>query len=150
MGRCGFYCGACEIHRAFKDSPPLRIELAKKYGCQPGEVHCEGCQVLNVGGWSRSDKWGANCEILECLHDRGHDSCHQCPDTYTCERWAALAEQYLMQGMDLRANLERIKKGEVDEWLASMEQRWRCQECDRPIIVSPDHEHCHWCGAYQL
>jgi len=150
VGRCGYYCGACEIHRAFKDSPRLRIELARKHNCQPGEVRCEGCHALHLGGWSRSDGWGTSCTVLECHHDHGLQFCFQCPEERPCRRWSGMSRRYRKRGMSLRANLDMLRKGRAEEWLAEMDRKWRCQQCGRPIIASPEHEHCHWCGAYQL
>ncbi|MCK4247085.1 MAG: DUF3795 domain-containing protein, partial [Methanomicrobia archaeon] len=44
VGRCGLYCGACIIYRAYKDSEELRRIIAKDNNCKPEEIRCEGCQ----------------------------------------------------------------------------------------------------------
>ena len=65
IGRCGLYCGICEIYRAYKDSKELRKELAKKHNCDPEKVMCEGCQAIDVYGWSLEKEWGKNCKIFK-------------------------------------------------------------------------------------
>ena len=57
IGRCGLYCGICEVYRAYKDIGAqyimsLREELAKQHKCQPEEVRCKGCQAIGVDGWA--------------------------------------------------------------------------------------------------
>lgn len=44
VGRCGHYCGACTIYRAYKDGGELYKKLREKY--PDGDIFCEGCQVI--------------------------------------------------------------------------------------------------------
>jgi len=64
IGRCGFYCGVCEVYRAYKDSKELQEKLAKKYNCSPEEVRCEGCQAMDIQclfkAWNGLEKKSSN------------------------------------------------------------------------------------------
>ena len=148
-GRCGFYCGVCEIYRAYKDSEKLREKVAKKHGCSPDDVKCEGCQAVDICGWSHDKQWGANCKILECLNSKGLKFCFECDKYDTCELFSSFAEICLKSGIDLRKNLQMIKEGKIEQWLLEQDKKWRCPNCGKPVIVSPDYKTCHWCG-YQL
>lgn len=146
VGRCGMYCGHCHIYRAYRDSPSLRVKLAAKYGCSPGDIRCDGCQVVRARGWSGDSHWGRYCRILECLGDRGVRFCHECPTWPNCPGWTELAENYHMFGVDLKANLEMIRDGKVLEWLDQQDRKWRCVHCHSPIAVSEEIGHCLRCG----
>lgn len=146
VGRCGLYCGICEIYRAYKDSKELQVELAKRHGCQPEEVRCEGCQAVDVYGWAYEKEWGVNCKILKCLNAKELTYCYECTEYDTCEKHASFAEICSGLGMDLRRNLRMIQEGKAEEWLVEQEKRWRCPKCDNPIIVSYNFKDCHWCG----
>lgn len=147
IGRCGLYCGICEIYRACKDSKKLQEELAKKYNCSPEEVRCEGCQALDIYGWSGDKEWGTNCKILKCLNAKKSRSCYECAEFDSCERFNEFAKIYLKLGVDLRENLRLIQKGKAEEWLLEKDKKWRCPKCGNPIVVSYDFEDCHWCGS---
>jgi hypothetical protein len=47
-GRCGLYCGVCEVYRAYRDLKKLQKELVKKHNCSPEEVRGEGCQASRI------------------------------------------------------------------------------------------------------
>lgn len=91
-GRCGLYCGICEIYRAYKDSEELQRELASKHDCSPQDVRCEGCQAIDVSGWSQEKEWGKNCAILQCLNAKELAFCHECDVYNTCQKHADFAE----------------------------------------------------------
>jgi len=146
IGRCGTYCGYCEIYRAYKDSDRLRMELAKRYECQLGDIVCEGCQMLHAKGWAKDGEWGRNCKIRECLGDRGFKYCYECPEVNSCERLGDLEDTYVHLGVDLKANLRMLKLGQVTEWLEQQDRRYRCGHCNCPIILSSDMLRCHRCG----
>jgi hypothetical protein len=145
-GRCGLYCGICEIYRAYKDSKELQARLAKKHGCSPEEVRCEGCQALNVYAWSHEKEWGTNCKILKCLNARRLQFCYECNDYGTCNKHAEFTKICSVIGLDLRANLQMFREGRIEEWLSEQDKKWRCPKCNMPIIVSYDFKQCHWCG----
>jgi len=141
VGRCGLYCGACGIYRAYKDGGILLEQTAQHFGIKPEVVRCEGCQVLTP------QCWGSDCQIVQCLVAKRLDFCNQCEEYAAggCEKFAELAQRYARRGVDLRANLGMIAAGQVEEWLAEQEERWRCPTCARPVSCYEDE--CHWCGA---
>jgi hypothetical protein len=146
IGRCGLYCGICEIYRAGRDSQQLREKLAERHHCLPEEVRCDGCQALGISGWSHEREWGTNCKILKCLNARDLMYCHECAQYETCLKYAEFAEICSGLGMDLPGNLEKIRQGKAREWLLEEDRKWRCPRCGQPIIVSYDFKDCHWCG----
>jgi len=44
-----------------------------------------------------------------------------------------LATGYLEDGVDLRANLERIRRGEIEEWLRESREKYKCHVCGEPF-----------------
>lgn len=146
IGRCGLYCGICEIYRAYKDSKELREKLAKKHHCPSKEVRCDGCQTLGVSGWSHEKEWGKNCKILKCLNAKELMFCFECGEYDTCQKHAEFAKICSGLGMDLSGNLRLIREGKAEEWLLEQDRKWCCPKCGRPVIVSYDFKNCHWCG----
>jgi len=146
IGRCGLYCGICEIYRAYKDSKELQKELAKKHNCNLENVRCEGCQSINVYGWSLEKEWGSNCRILQCLNARELNFCYECTEYDNCKRFDKFARICAGLGINLRRNLQMIKEGKAEEWLLEQDKKWRCSKCGNPIIFSYDFKNCHWCG----
>lgn len=146
IGRCGLYCGICEIYRAYKDSKELQEALAKRHGCASEEVRCEGCQAIDIYGWSYEKEWGRNCKILICLNTKKLNFCIECTEYDACQKFDKFAKICSGLGMDLRGNLQMIGEGGGEEWLSEQEERWRCPKCGNPIIVSYDFKDCHWCG----
>ena len=144
VGRCGLYCGACGIYRAYKDDGELLENLAKSFKCPPEKVRCEGCMALT------SECWGYDCKIVECLRAKGLDFCYQCSEYEkgSCEKFEKLAKSYLEDcGVDLRANLERIRKGEIEEWLLESQEKYKCPSCGKPLPVYGTRGKCYHCGA---
>ena len=140
VGRCGLYCGACSIYRAYKDNGEYRNKLANYFKCPPEKVRCEGCQVLTP------ECWGKDCKIVQCLNSKGLEFCYQCPqlDKRSCEEFEKLAKGYLEEDVDLRANLERIKSGQVEAWLKESKERFRCPHCKKPSPTGS--KKCYHCG----
>jgi len=143
VGRCGLYCGCCTIYRAYKDGGEYLKGRAERFKCAPEKVRCNGCMSLTP------DCWGYSCKIVQCLRTNNLRSCHQCAlyERNSCERFGKLAEGYLEDGVDLRANLVRIKKGEVEEWLRESEERFKCPECGKPLSIGARGTKCYHCGA---
>ena len=143
VGRCGLYCGACGIYRGYKDGGQYRQRLADFFKCPPEKVRCEGCQVLT------SECWGNDCKIVKCLNAKELQFCYECSEfeTHTCERFEKFSKDYLTDdGVDLRANLAKIKTGKVDEWLRESEERFRCSHCGKPLPTSSFRKKCYHCG----
>lgn len=140
VGRCGLYCGACDIYRAYKDNGEYRNKLANYFKCPPEKVRCEGCQVLTL------ECWGNDCKIVQCLKGKGLEFCYECPqfDKRSCEKFEKLAKGYLEEDVDLRANLERIKSGQVEAWLKESRERFRCPHCKKQLPTGS--KKCFHCG----
>jgi hypothetical protein len=144
VGRCGLYCGACAIYRAYKDNGEYLERLAKHFKCPPEKVRCEGCTALTP------ECWGYDCKIVQCLRNKGLQFCYQCNEykNKTCEKFEKLAMPYLEEdGVNLKANLERIRKGEVEEWLRESEEKYRCPVCGKPLSTGAMQRKCYHCGA---
>jgi len=139
VGRCGLYCGACGIYRAYRDNGDYLDKVAGSFECTPELVRCEGCQDLT------EDCWGNGCKLANCLRKKRLESCHECEGTEECEIFSDLYQGYKEIGVDLRQNLERIKSGDAEMWLEEQDKKWRCRTCGKPI--SYHMEECHQCGA---
>jgi len=144
VGRCGLYCGACVIYRAYKDGGDYLRRVAEHFKIPPEKVRCEGCQVLTPSCW------GYDCKIVQCLNAKGLDYCFECPEyeAESCEKFEKLAKAYLKEdNVDLRANLSVIKAGKVEEWLKKSEELFKCPFCGKPLSVSAIKKECYHCGA---
>jgi hypothetical protein len=148
VGRCGLYCGHCSIHRAYKDSRKLQEEIAKRYGCLPEDVVCDGCQAVDGYCWCIESKWGSNCKIAKCLETKNLKYCHECLEYPQCTSFNEFAEDNLKNiGVDVRENLRKIKEEKIENWLSEQDKKWRCRNCGKPSINSVEVDRCHWCGA---
>jgi hypothetical protein len=149
-GRCGMYCGACEIRRAYEDAGKLRVEVAQRFSCLPAEVRCNGCRAVHIVGWARDPEWGRNCRILHCLKTQKLETCADCAQHSECDRWRTLSEECEKRGIDLKENLRQMTGPGIDDWLKAQDERWRCQNCGQRVVASFEDPKCHHCGAFQL
>ncbi len=143
VGRCGLYCGACGIYRAYKDGGAYRQRLAAAFKCSPEKVRCEGCQALTP------ECWGNDCKIANCLNAKGLQFCCECPDyeRHTCEKFEKFSRDYLKEDeVDLRSNLARIKAGDIDDWLKESKEKFRCPYCGDPLPTKSFGKKCYHCG----
>jgi hypothetical protein len=141
VGKCGLYCGACDIYRAQRDDQEWRRRMAEFFKCAPEKVACEGCGALTPTCWS------FDCEMVKCLKDKGYDFCYQCKDfdEKTCEKFEEIWNRYLKEtGFDLRQSLLEIKRGNTVKWLEECERRYTCPHCGKPTAIGS--EKCHHCG----
>ena len=140
VGGCGLYCGACSIHRAYKDGGEYLKRLSEHFKCPPEKVKCEGCQVLTP------TCWGNDCKIVQCTIAKGYRFCYECPQYQgrSCEEFEELAKRYLEDNVDVRASLEKIKSGKVKEWLKESNKRFRCPHCKKPLPEGS--KKCYHCG----
>jgi hypothetical protein len=80
---------------------------------------------------------------------KGLQFCHECSDfeRHTCEKFETFSENYLKEDdVDLRANLARIKAGNIEEWLKESEEKFRCPYCGRPLPTNSFRKKCYHCG----
>lgn len=140
VGRCGLYCGACTVYRAYKDNGEFQTRVAAFFKCSPEKVKCEGCQALT------SECWGNGCEIVKCTTARGFSYCFECPQFHDvrCDKFEDLAKRYMKDNVDVRANLSRIKTGQVKGWLEDSKKRFKCPICAKPLPEGSTK--CHHCG----
>jgi len=139
-GRCGIYCGACTIYRAYKDGSEYRNRVAAYFKCPPQKVRCEGCQTLTP------ECWGNNCKIVQCTAANGFSFCYECPqfDSKSCEKFEDLAKRYMEDNVDVQTNLMRIKAGHIKAWLDESRQRFKCPSCSKPLAEGS--KKCLHCG----
>jgi len=146
VGRCGLYCGACIIYRAYKDSEKLRRIVAEKENCRHEQIRCEGCQTVLANGWDvEGQEWGKNCRIVMCLEAKRMDFCYECDEYPNCKKFHLIADSCSKYGENLIENLNKIKAGRAEEWLEEEERKWRCQKCGKPISMHLTQ--CHWCDV---
>jgi len=140
-GRCGLYCGACSIYRAYKDGGEYLKRLSEHFKCPLEKVRCEGCQILTP------ECWGNDCKIVQCLNTKGYAFCYECPkyEEHSCEKFEKLAKGYLEEdNVDLRSSLEKIKSGKVKKWLQASKKRFKCPTCKKPLPTGA--KKCYNCG----
>jgi hypothetical protein len=129
VGRCGLYCGACTTYRAYKDDGDFQKLVATYFKCPPEKVRCEGCQALTP------DCWGKDCKIVQCTRAKGFSFCYECTqfEDKSCEKYSELAQRYLEDNVDARANLAKTKSGQVAELIAESKERFKCPNCRKPL-----------------
>jgi len=133
VGRCGIYCGACGAYRAYKDKDAAYLQKVAQDAFEyPLEkMRCKGCHALTP------NCAGSECKIVKCLDSKDFEYCCECPEyePHSCQKYENLAKQCTAYGMDLRANLNRIRTGETEAWLKESEQKFKCPCCGKPLPV---------------
>lgn len=103
----------------------------------------ERCQALTAACW------GNECEMVQCLNAKGLQFCYECLDfeSHTCGKLEKFSKDYLKDdGVGLRANLARIKAGDIDNWLRESEEKFRCPQCGKPLPTSSFRKKCLHCS----
>jgi hypothetical protein len=88
--------------------------------------------------------------MMKCLDAKRLQFCYECTDfaNHTCEKFEKFAQDYLKEdGVDLRANLARIKAGHTAEWLAESDRKFRCPSCGKSLPTSSFRKRCYHCGV---
>jgi hypothetical protein len=146
VGRCGLYCGACIIYRAYVDTAELRQRIAEREGCRPEDIRCKGCQKALSEGWNvENQPWGRNCRILQCLEAKGLAFCYECDSYPKCDRFLEIANFRKEHGENLIENLRRIQSGQVEEWLGDEAEKWKYKECGNPLTMHLEEMSLVWC-----
>lgn len=119
QGRCGLYCGHCEIFIAYSTSDTkAQRKIARRFGKERGEtilpdqIKCLGCKG------PESSCWGATCKIRICAEEKGNEFCYQCRD-YPCDELTTFFEKKPAA----RENLRMISKVGPDAWITAMMSR---------------------------
>jgi len=145
VGRCGIYCGSCGLYRAYRDGGEYLQQVSEAWEMASEKIRCEGCHALTV------NCAGNKCRIVKCLNSKGFEYCFECPEyeEHVCEKYEGLSKRWAVDNVDLRANLERIKAGAVEDWLKECEERFRCLECGKPLPVLGWNvkKRCYHCGV---
>ena len=145
IGRCGVYCGACCIYRAYKDGGDYLQQLGKFMDLAPDKIRCNGCQALTP------DCDAYSCTIRLCLDSRGHQYCYECSEykSYTCSKFEKVAIKWDKDGIDLIENLELIRAGKIEELNKINEEKFRCKNCGKPLpaLRFIFDKKCYHCGA---
>ncbi len=121
QGRCGLFCGDCEIYIAYSTEDADRQQnIAKAAGkvkgraISPDQVKCLGCKG------SMASIWRTGCAIRACAEERGLEFCYQCQN-FACDQLLKFFERHL----EARDNLRTISKIGPDAWMRSMLTRGR-------------------------
>jgi hypothetical protein len=143
-GRCGIYCGSCALYRAYTDGGEYLQQMAKEWQMPLRKIRCNGCHALTP------NCAGNECQIVRCLDSKGFEYCFECQEYQhkSCKKFAENAEKCLKYNVDLRANLERIRAGEVEAWLKECEEQFKCGKCGKPLpALGWEETRCYHCGA---
>lgn len=142
ISRCGIYCGACYIYRAFKDRGRLLETTAERVVAAREEIRCNGCLGPVEDLWRNCKK----CEIRACLQERELVFCYECLefDNSSCSKYEHLREFCSKRAEDIKEALERIKAEDADVWLMEQDEKWRCAACRESMCWA--QETCHHCG----
>ncbi len=97
LAYCGFDCEACPVFQA--RTSQQRAALAARYGRQPEQIHCGGCQsdTVNPGFCS-------GCILRACARSKGLAHCAACP-AYPCPA----VRQALPAGTPGRVRLDALR-----------------------------------------
>jgi len=83
---------------------------------------------------------------VQCTKAKGFSFCYGCPEfeEKSCDKYNELAQRYLEDNIDARANLAKIKAGKIAEWIAESKERFKCPNCQKPLPEG--YEKCYHCG----
>lgn len=117
---CGLYCGACDVLRA---NTTGSIEaLAGKWGVDPDDLICQGCQTDTIGVFCR------DCGFRECTRSKGIAHCSEC-DEFPCDALVRFRDDEVPHHSGVLRNLEEMREVGVERWLEDQRARWSCPRC---------------------
>jgi len=124
VGRCGLYCGACDIYLVHAQSRTADQEkMASYFKCEATRVRCEGCRKPTP------DNWCHDCKIAQCLDRNGYTYCYECKHIDTCSLFQNLNKRYHSMP---QVSLQRIKTAGERVWLREQDASWSCPQCGYP------------------
>ena len=130
---CGLFCGACPLYVATRTDGGIRTE--------EGELlACDGCRSA-----ARMGKWCATCTLKTCARGKGLEFCNECAE-YPCGPYVEFrdAGDYPYH-TECPGYLEAIRAEGWRAWIASMEKKWTCPSCAKPVAWWD--RSCQACGA---
>jgi hypothetical protein len=142
ISKCGIFCGACYVYRAFKDGGKMLDATAQKLEVPKEEIRCNGCLGPTQDLWRDCRM----CHISACLKEKGFHFCYECPafEDSSCPKYERLREGGSRRGENTKKALLRIKAGDADGWLEEQDRKWRCASCGSPIWW--EQKTCYHCG----
>jgi hypothetical protein len=142
---CGLYCSMCASRRripaqaeAFRDSLvkegydlfgkeiPVLAEGWDHFRAVLDHLAANPCPGCRAGGGYPA------CPIRVCARDRGVTTCAEC-DEWPCDKSAFLARY-----VNLRGDVERLRKIGMERWLAEQEERAATGFCYADIRLPAD------------
>lgn len=137
IGRCGLYCGACDIYRVYSDKKKEKQRrMAQFFKCKPEQVRCQGCQNLTPADWC------SECKILACLDRLSFHYCYECDKIESCDVYQELNGRYNNLPYE---NLMRLKACGEEKWLNEQKERWSCPQCGTPLDY--EAKRCPHCNS---
>jgi hypothetical protein len=117
---CGLFCGACPVFLATRAEGGLATEDGSR-------IACDGCRS------ERLPSWCAECGLKACAKKKGLAFCGECSD-FPCDPYAGFrdAKEYPYH-LDCPGYLKAIASMGAAAWLSSMEEKYRCPRCAKPI-----------------
>jgi hypothetical protein len=106
-GACGLDCNQCEAYGATQANDlELLAKVAEKWKVEYGDPRLTADNILCDGCMLEGRKIGhcAECNIRQCVNERGLVNCAVCPD-YGCEK----LEGFLKFAPKTRVNLEALR-----------------------------------------
>jgi hypothetical protein len=112
VSKCGIFCGACYVYRAFKDGGKMLDATAQKLEVPKEEIRCNGCSGPTQDLWRDCRM----CHISACLKEKGFHFCYECPafEDSSCPKYERLREGGSRRGENTKKALLRIKAGDAD------------------------------------
>ncbi|MDH5483023.1 MAG: DUF3795 domain-containing protein [Candidatus Bathyarchaeota archaeon] len=142
VSRCGIYCDACYVYRAFKDGGEFLDSVSKELGVPKSQIRCGGCLGPEEELWQNCRK----CRVRACLKEKGFDFCYECPEFEKgCDGYESLFSSCLQRGEDTKEALKHFRIGKTEEWLKEQDKKWRCTKCKGKL--SWYEKTCHHCGG---
>jgi hypothetical protein len=115
QGRCGIFCGDCEIYIAYSTgNTEAQERIAKELSSADRTVSVEQIKCLGCKGTVAS-VWRSGCKLRLCAEDNGLEFCYQCRD-YPCDE----LERFFENHPQAKENLRLISKIGPDAWLQKM------------------------------
>lgn len=151
---CGVYCGACDVRLAGETGRKTRFAAFWDEGTLRRFRERQGTPItspdqlrLRCGGCKSEEVFVncATCKLRACARGRRLEHCSDCAD-YPCTLYRSFQKSgSLLPHVGLcPGNLEAIKAGGVERWLAEQARRWRCPGCGAPFAWYADA--CSSCG----
>jgi len=121
LAPCGLYCGVCAIYIADRDdNQKFKERLTGVYGVGLEDLHCKGCQSVDVFGYCKS------CPIRDCVRKKTIEGCHRCGD-FPCE----FIEDFPLEvgKKVIRRAVPAWRELGTEGWVEEEEKRYHCPEC---------------------